>query len=264
MIATRISISADTASHALAEKLRRCDPATIATRIKFPLAEYWRCHLAHMPHNRMGYPATGFWEQAADSVVGLSQGSTATIQADKLGLAQRYYGGTITARNVQNITIPICAEAYGTTVADWGFDNLVLVVLSDGRKFLALWLGSDAAQSAYHEHLGRMEKAYDPDATEAQRKAAQNRLWKTAGTTAARVGKVRASLGVDSKKPNVIVFRGAGSGSGGMQVSRAARHANLKFLFVLKHSVEQASNPNVIPPDFGERAVEEIDKATRL
>jgi len=214
-----------------------------------------------LPHNAHGFPATNFWESAARSLTGVAVGGDAKISTDKLGVRQRYYGGTIAARNVANLTIPICAEAYGTTVKDWG-DSLVLVVLGDGRKFLALWLGSDAAQAAYDKHLGKLAKAFDPDASDSERKRAQKGLWSRAETTASRVAKVRAAA-AGQQKPKVIVFKGAGVGGGGAQAARAERHANLKFLFVLKASVEQAGNPNVIPPDFDEVAKRQVREAIR-
>ena len=247
MIATTIDIQgiAETDA-ALAAKMRQCDPHVVATRITPPLSTYFRNHLRSLPKNRNGYPSTFFWESAARSVTGVAVGGDAVISASKLGLRQRLYGGTIAARNVKNITIPICAEAYGTTVADWGYENLVLVILSDGRKFLALWLGSEAAQTQYQQHLGK-------------------KLTRRAETTAARVARLRAGLSRapgEAKKPDVIVFK-EGSGSSQAQQARAERYANLKFLFVLKQSVEQAANPLVIPPSIQEFAVAQVKLATR-
>ena len=244
MIGTNITtqIIEDTATPALRDLYAKCDPHVVATRVAVATAKHWRDHLKSLPRNKNCYPSTGFWESAARSVVGVAKGGDALITADKLGLRQRLMGGTITARNVQNITIPICAEAYGTTVATWGFDNLVLVILADGRKFLALWLGSEQAQAAYDKNL--------------------TKLTKHAGTTAAKVGRFRASVG-EQKKPSVIVFRGKGTGTGGAQVARAQQYSNLKFLFVLKRSVEQAANPNVLPPDSQEFAIEQVRQAVQ-
>jgi hypothetical protein len=256
MIATTITITEDTATPALLEKLRKCDPHIVATRIAPPIARHWRDHLASLPHNRNGYPSTGFWEAAARSVTGIALGDAAKISADKLGLRQRLYGGTITASKAANITIPICAEAYGTTVADWGFENLVLVILSDGRKFLALWQGWSKGGK-----LSEAGQAID----EAYSAAKLKKLTKHAETTAARVGRFWATNPGDAKKPNVIVFRASGSGSGGAtgEITRASRHANLKFLFVLKPSVEQAGNPNVLPPDLAEFAMQQVEAAAK-
>lgn len=255
MIGVEIKIASDTADPALVAKLAQCDPHTIATKVVVPVREHWRAHLAAMPRNKGGYPSTGFWQQAARSVQGVAVGPDAVITADRLGLRQRLYGGTIKAKNAKNLTIPICAEAYGTTVADWG-DNLVLVILGDGRKFLALWLGTDEAQSAYHKQLGKLSRAFDPDATQAQRDKAAKGLWKYSYTTTARVGKLRSALASsNSKKPKVIIMKGKGNGGG-------SQSSNLKFLFVLKESVEQAGNPMVLPQDLQEFAIEQVWEAT--
>jgi hypothetical protein len=144
---------------------------------------------------------------------------------------------------VKNITIPICAEAYGTTVADWGFDNLVLVVFADGTKFLALWQGYEAARQSYEKNLSK--------------------LTNHAGTTSKRVNMLRAKLsaaGGDAKKPSVI-FIPRNTSSKAKTISSAERNPNLKFLFVLKHEVTQDANPNVIPADIQEFAVQQVREA---
>ncbi len=232
----------DTATVALTDLQARLHPHTIATRIAPKLARKWKTHLAAMPRKaHSDWPSSGFWESAARSVTGVAVGGNAVVTADRLGIRQRYFGGEIKARNVKNITIPVCAEAYGTQAKDWG-DNLVLVILADGRKFLALWLGSEAAQSAYRKNLGK--------------------LTHRAEATAAKAARFRATVPGDAKKPDVIVFRAKGSGAAAV-VARAERHMNLKFLFVLKPSVEQAGNPNVIPPDMAEFAQQCVLEATK-
>ncbi len=231
----------DTATVALTDLQARLHPHTIATRIAPKLARKWKTHLSGLGHNRQGFPSTRFWESAARSVTRVAVGGNAVVTADRLGIRQRYFGGEIKARNVKNITIPVCAEAYGTQAKDWG-DNLVLVILADGRKFLALWLGSEAAQSAYRKNLGK--------------------LTHRAEATAAKAARFRATVPGDAKKPDVIVFRAKGSGAAAV-VARAERHMNLKFLFVLKPSVEQAGNPNVIPPDMAEFAQQCVMEATK-
>ena len=241
MTALTITVPKDDATPALAALAKRVDPHTVASRIAPALARHWRDSLAAMPGNSRYPTHTGFWEKCARSVNGVAIGGTARISADALGLAQRLYGGTITARNVANLTIPICAEAYGTTVADWGFDNLVLVITANGFKFLALWLGYDEAQAAYRKNLSR--------------------LTKRAETTAAKVGRFRAAVTGDAKKPKVIIFRGKSGGAS--TAARAERHMNIKFLFLLLPSVEQPGNPLVIPPDIQEFSVQQVKEATR-
>ncbi len=197
----------DNASQAVRIKIAQCNPHRVAIRVAVPLAKHWRNHLARLPKNKMGWPSTGFWEDAARRVKGTPLQNAVMLSSDKLGLRQRLYGGTITARNSKNLTIPICAEAYGKMASEFG-DTLVLVVLGDGRKFLAQWLG-------------------------------------------------------DGKKPHIIVMRGKASGKAGA-TARAAKHLNLKFLYVLKESVYQPGNPNVIPPDMQEVALKAVQDYVNL
>ena len=230
----------DNATPALKAKLDKADPHRVATRIAVPLARHWRDHLKKLPRNKHGYPSTGFWEDAARRVTGLADGTTVRLWSDKIGLRQRYYGGVITAKNVQNLTIPICAEAYGTKVSDWGFDNLVLVILGDGRKFLALWLGNEDVAARYHERVGKMIDKFN------KRKAAGQIQGHASERLTRAVNRFRE--GLSQKKPSVMIFKG--SGSGNKDAARTERHGNLKFLFRLIHSVDQAGNPDVIPSDL--------------
>lgn len=234
----RVEVTRDTASPALQRKLAAMAPHHLATKIAPPLARHWRDHLASLPKNKHGYPSTGFWEEAARSAVGIGTDVGALLSCPKLGVRQRLHGGRIEASRGENLTIPICAEAYGTTVADWGRDNLTLVILADGRKFLALWLGSEESQRVYHEAgLGKVAKRSEVTTRRAQRYGEMSRT---------------------QEKPKVIILR---QSNGGADVARDEKHLNLKFLFRLKHDVDQEPNPDVIPSDLGDRAREEILKA---
>ncbi len=235
-VAIEIQVT-DSATPAIQEQIRKCDPHVVATRVAVPLSQYWRDHLKMLPRNKHGYPSTGFWEQAARSVIGLAVGGSVLLSCDKLGVRQRYYGGPIAAVHHANLTIPITAEAYGTTVADWGRDNLVLVILGDGRKFLALWLGTEGATAVY-KHIGVGKKARSSEATTRR---------------AQRFGEAVAG----QKKPKVIVFRKGSSAATG---ARAEKHLNLKFLFKLQESVDQAANPDVVP-DFAPLALAAVKEA---
>ena len=128
-------------------------------------------------------------------------GGSAVISADCLGLRQRLYGGPIVAgaggSGRKYITIPMCAEAYGTQAADWG-DNLVFVITSNGNHFLALWLGTAERRSAYRDHLGKLDDAFNPNLSEKQRKAAQKGLWHYSENTTKRVGMLRAAMPRDT------------------------------------------------------------------
>ena len=200
----------DTATPAIRAKVAQCQPRRVAIRVAVPLQKHWRNHLAGLPPNKHGYPSTGFWEKAArmvkSRVVDTSSGASVELSNNHLGLRQRLYGGTISAKSGKYLTIPICAEAYGKLASEFG--KLVLVIIADGRKFLCQWLG-------------------------------------------------------EGEGPHVLILRGAGNTKGHGQ-ARAARHLKLKFLYVLKESVWQRGNPNVIPPDLAEVALEEVTKYVNM
>jgi hypothetical protein len=220
----------DSATQNVRIKIAKCDPHRVATRVVVPLARFWRNHLAAMPRNVHGWPSTGFWEEAARRVIGVASGPTALLSSDKIGLRKRYYGGTTKAVNVENVTIPVCAEAYGTTVKDWGRENLVLVVLGDGRKFFALWLGGSTPSALRQAFKGTIRRA---EVT--QRRVNQFR--------AIQSTRQNMFAHMQQEKPDVIVFKR----SGGAAHSRAERHLPLKFLFRLMHETGPAApNPSVV------------------
>jgi hypothetical protein len=199
-VSTSISFSVlDNASEAIRVKVAQCQPTRIARAIAEPLAEHWRMHLGQLPRNQHGYPSTGFWRAAEKATRGRAVGDGVLLTCDKLGVRQRLYGGTINGNKY--LTIPLCAEAYGHLAGE--FDNLVLVVIADGRKFLAQWLG-------------------------------------------------------DGKKPNIIIMRGKVSGKA-RATARVAKHLDLKFMYVLKESVYQPGNPNVIPEDLQKFALKQVE-----
>ncbi len=236
----QLRIAEDEASAELDRTARNVNPHTIATKVAVPCAKHWRNSLAAMPKNRRGWPSTGFWEDAARRVIGVADGGTVRLSSDKLGLRQRYHGGTITARNHKYLTIPICAEAYGTKVADWGIKNLVLVInKSTGSRWFALWLpGASKLPVA---------KVVAPGTGYANRAEKSTRA----------ANRFRTS-NAGQKKPDVIIFSG-----GGHATARVAKQANLKFLFLLVEEVDQAANPGVVPPDLGDVAFEAVMEATR-
>lgn len=87
-----------------------------------------RDHLAvlagtrHRPVSRFN-----FWEEAARSVSASELGNSAEIRIDQVGVAQRYYGGTINPVNAKFLAIPIeGTEAEGRVTKD--FDDLVPII----------------------------------------------------------------------------------------------------------------------------------------
>ena len=241
-IPVTISVNDAAAVQAIKVKVAKADGHRIATRVAVPLARLWRDTIKSMPRNKHGWPTTGFWEDAARKVVGIALGGAVLLQSDKLGLRKRYYGGTTRASNGQWLTIPICREAYGTTVADWGRENLVLVILADKRRFLALWLGGSGGSNLASAFKGTIKRAE---------------------VTTRRAGQFRQIQRTDMsmrerKKPTVIVLRASGSGG----TSRAEHNMPLKFLFRLMRETGAAEPmPQLIPSNLQEVALEEARKA---
>lgn len=219
----------DGATVEVKEAIQRADPHRIATRVAVPVAKLWRNHLAQLPKNKNGYPSTGFWEDAARKVRGIAQGPDVLIYSDKLGLRQRWYGGKIEAVNVSNLTIPICAEAYGTKVSDWGFENLQLVIIN-GVKFFALKQGGSAGKAEFQKAFKRKK---------------DGGYWsqRSSGTTN-RANNIRGSLKGTKEAYTVIRDK---TKTISQHIQHAEKHTDLKFLFVLKKEVMQEGNPDVVP-----------------
>lgn len=236
MIAIQYNIN-DRATPALRDKLAMCEPHRVATRIAPVLARHWRDSLAALPRNRQGYPSTGFWEDAARSVTGVAIEGSVLLSADKLGLRQRLYGGAIKKKS-KMLTIPITAEAYGTTSKDWGDALVPVIFLDSGKKFLALWFGTEATQKVFTKSFKGVKKSE--------------------GTTR-RAHAISATLAAG--KPKAVFFRDS---KGGTTQQRAERHMNLKFMFVLKdETAEQAANPLVVPQDLGDVALAAAEEAVK-
>ena len=254
----KLTITGDVeARKAIADKVAKCDPHRVATRVAVPTAKHWRNHLAGLPRNQKGYPSTGFWEDAARRVVGVAEGGNVLLTSDKLGLRQRLHGGTIKAVNHKYLTIPICAEAYGTKVADWGMENLTLVInRATGYRFLALWLGNDDVSSKFNKTVGKTLTTLNRKFERAQSEGRRTTNPQSEALLRS-VNRFRTSTAF--AKPDVIILNGKSKSTN----ARAERHANLKFLFLLTESVDQAANPNVIPADLGEVALAATLEATK-
>jgi hypothetical protein len=252
MISASINVI-DQASDAIKAKIAAANPHVLATRLAVPLARKWRDHLKSLPRNKNGYPSTGFWEDAARKVTGIAQADSVLLYSDKLGLRKRYYGGPVTAVNVKNLTIPLCAEAYGTKVADWGYDNLVLIILADGRKFLALWLDNENVSHQFEQTVGKTISKFN-------KRKAQGKIQRAAHETLSRnVNKLRVNI-AGEKHPKVIVLKAKGSGA--KTESNIARKLNVKFLFrLIPETKPQTPMPWVIPPDLNVFAYNEVVKA---
>ena len=63
--------------------------------------------------NRLGGKRSGFYAEAADSTFFSILSNGAEVHISKLGMRQRYYGGTIRPVNAKHLAIPARKEAYG-------------------------------------------------------------------------------------------------------------------------------------------------------
>lgn len=124
-VAPSISVTADNATDAVAELMRKCAPERLAKILADPLEGFWRDHLKHFPRRAgkyFGMPGTGFGERAAEAVKGTAVGGNIRLVCDAQGIAQRYYGGQIPADGSPKIlSFPIASESYGKTIYDFGF-----------------------------------------------------------------------------------------------------------------------------------------------
>ena len=78
-------------------------------------------HLRARPANRRGFPSSGYWADAADSVSVLpSSGGVAAVEIAKEGVALHHEGGTVLPKDGgKALAIPLAAEVYGKTPREW-------------------------------------------------------------------------------------------------------------------------------------------------
>lgn len=84
--------------------------------------------------NALGGRRTNFYQKAANSISVRSEGDGVMLSFASVGLAQRYFGGTITAKNAKYLTIPARTEAYGKRASE--FPDLELVFLENGPALI--------------------------------------------------------------------------------------------------------------------------------
>lgn len=74
-----------------------------------------RTYLRALPANKQGFPSTGFYKTAAESVTAPEiEGDKITISITQIGMRQRYLGGPIKPRDGKTyLTIPAQGVAYG-------------------------------------------------------------------------------------------------------------------------------------------------------
>jgi len=113
------------------------------TRMMMESENLTRQHIMDNGTNKQGWPSTGFWKAVAAGGIVSGQtpdGFEITIDHPKNpgAVNQRYYGGTITAKD-KLLTIPARQEFYGHSARE--FSNLRFGMFKGGTKFLYVGQG---------------------------------------------------------------------------------------------------------------------------
>lgn len=110
-------------------------PANVLPAIGAAVAKLFQQHYLAKPPNRMGWPSTNFWADAARSTTWAVEGvESVKVSTTKQGLLQRFKGGVIRAVNSKFLTIPARAEAYGRRARE--FNDLVAIFDKNGGGML--------------------------------------------------------------------------------------------------------------------------------
>lgn len=124
-----ISINVDILRDQASEILNRlADPDLIRSTNKVAgrdVANLLRRHFSKLDNsraNKLGGRRTHFYAQLARSVRQDISGDTVRVSAINVGIAQRYFGGTILPKNSRWLTIPVSPAAYGKRARE--FDSL--------------------------------------------------------------------------------------------------------------------------------------------
>lgn len=93
---------------------------TVAKRAEGMLKAHFRNRDANSA-NKLGGQRTNFWAQVEKTVFSEvdEAGGMASLGVPHPGFAQKLYGGVIRAKSARALTIPVTAEAYGKTTAEF-------------------------------------------------------------------------------------------------------------------------------------------------
>lgn len=87
--------------------------------------------------NKRGWKRQNFWSQVRRSVQApTASGDVTLVEIDHVGIAQRFFGGVIRARNVTYLTIPAQEKAYGKRARE--FNNLEFGMAPDPERGFVL------------------------------------------------------------------------------------------------------------------------------
>lgn len=133
MIGIRISVAEDTATPALAATTRGLAPAALGAVIGRAGRNTVREHLFARDGqgNALGGRRTHFFGQAARATNFALQGDTVVIAIDHVGIAQRFFGGTIRPKSAKYLTIPVHPAAHGKRARE--FSDLEVIFGAGGR-----------------------------------------------------------------------------------------------------------------------------------
>jgi len=117
-----ITVTKDTATPAINRLLSRLEPAQAAAAMGPVLQRLVQRHFRTLPPNQQGWPSTHFWADAARSTTWRAHPEGVVVSVNKVGVRQRWKGGSIKPVRARNLVFPAAAEAYGKLPRD--FDNL--------------------------------------------------------------------------------------------------------------------------------------------
>lgn len=143
-IVPNITVVSDSATAEIERLMSRVEPLRLVEVCKGPLQEFTRVHLAANGRNKKGWPSTGFWEEASRHTLAVSQAGGVLIRVEKLGVRQRYYGGTIEPVNAKALAIPISPVSYGHQPKE--FPGMFLLKTKKGA-YLVMY-GSEVSQKS--------------------------------------------------------------------------------------------------------------------
>lgn len=129
--------------------------------IRSHFADIAQDSLHHKTSQRLGASPTGVYEEArsrTDEPVVDANGITVTIH--QVAVAQRYYGGPITPKNVNWLTIPARSETYGKRARE--FDNLSFILFPSGIGALVDKSEKSKRDSVYFWLVKHVDQPADP------------------------------------------------------------------------------------------------------
>jgi len=118
--------------------------------------------------NKLGGKRTHFWLQVMRSVQApISDDQEARISINHPGIAQKVFGGTITAKRVKNLAIPQTPEAYGRAPAVFEQETGLKLFCISGRGAAVLATRRGAVRGLFGAETGlQVEYVLKPSVTQ--------------------------------------------------------------------------------------------------